>query len=250
MVFGEFASPAESVVTSTETAGIPRQVVASELRPPAGARLYEQRDYGRQALPPLISTERAETVLNRFRIAYTNLGSPRVVVTVNPGFAETEAVVPVASSSQPQPLNLAPGKLADSQTRREVERLLGRPMRLAGVRLMDLEAGEEAIQRSAARTRADARNALAGIADIAIEVLISAKSGYIPSANGSVEVGIPDLQVTAVRLRDSRILGQASSSDILGQGMNAAKLTRAYGVPVLVEATGLALLEDLSLGVH
>ena len=54
---------------------------------------------------------------------------------------------------------------------------------------------------------------------------------------------VPDIQVTAIRLKDSRILGQASSSEFLGQGTAANWSVRQFGVHEITEATALAISE-------
>jgi len=48
-----------------------------------------------------------------------------------------------------------------------------------------------------------------------------------------------DIQATAMRLKDARILGQAASSDISGRG------GRNFDVREISEATALALMEDM-----
>lgn len=145
--------------------------------------------------------------------------------------------------------------LADKQTARDVERLLGRPFRAAGVALAD--------QKTAASLLADKpldhftapandaarkdREALAKIADLVIEVLISSRTVVVTEVSGQTTAAAPDIQLTAIRLSDSAIIGQASSSDILGKDQNAGRLVRVFDVRDITEATAFALMEDITL---
>jgi hypothetical protein len=147
--------------------------------------------------------------------------------------------------------------LADRQTVREVERLLGRPLRYSGARLAD--------QRTATALIADRpldhftapandaarkdREALAKVADIVIEALISSRQAVVTGVSGDETVNIPDIQLTAIRLSDSAILGQASSADVLGKDQYAGPLTKQFDIRDITEAVALALLEDISVTV-
>jgi hypothetical protein len=144
--------------------------------------------------------------------------------------------------------------LADRQTVREVERLFGRPFRAAGASLAD--------QKTAASLVADKpidhfvtpvndaarkdREALAKVADIVIEVLVSTRNVTVAEVSGGKTVAAPDIQVTAVRLSDSAIVGQASSSDVLGKDQAAGRIVRQFDVRDITEATALALMEDMT----
>jgi hypothetical protein len=136
--------------------------------------------------------------------------------------------------------------LADRQTTRDVERLFGRPLRLAGAGLADqrlatqmmadhpfkpLNGGSDQAQKD--------REALEKIADVVVEVLISSKNVQVAEVSGDRTYALPDIQATAMRLKDARILGQASSSDITGRG------GRNFDVREISEATALALMEDM-----
>jgi len=145
--------------------------------------------------------------------------------------------------------------LADRQTVREVERLFGRPFRYAGAALADQKVAASLIAdkpidhfitpaNDAARKD---REALAKIVDVAIEVLVASRNVTIAGVSGDSVVSVPDIQVTAVRLSDSAIIGQASSSDVLGRDQQAGRLARQYGVRDIAEATALALMEDMTL---
>ncbi len=145
--------------------------------------------------------------------------------------------------------------LADKQTVREVERLFGRLFRQAGVALADQKTASSLIAdkpidhfvapaNDAARKD---REALAKIADVAIEILVSSRNVRVVGVSEDKSVAVPDIQVTAIRLSDSAIVGQASSSDILGRDQQAGRIARQYDVRDITEATALALMEDMTL---
>lgn len=145
--------------------------------------------------------------------------------------------------------------LADKQTVREVERLFGRPFRAAGATLAD--------QKTAAALMADMpldhfstpatnetarkdREAVAKIADVVVEILISSRSLQVPEVSGDRTVSVPDIQVTAVRLSDSAIIGQAAASDVLGKDQQAGRLAGRVDIRDITEATALALMDDMT----
>lgn len=164
--------------------------------------------------------------------------------TVTTSTVNSEVVVPAAAS------------LADRQTTREIERLFGRPLRLAGASLADqavalqmladrpLAPGELTAEGSEA---ARGREVLSRHADVVVEILVSARRVVLQEVSGPRVVEVPDIQATAVRLSDARILGQASSTDVLGVDRTAAVVARTFDVRQIAEATALALLQDLAL---
>lgn len=147
-----------------------------------------------------------------------------------------------------------PTTLADRQTIRDVERLFGRPLRAGGAQLADqrvaaaliadqpLDHFTTATGEAARRDRA----ALAQIADVVIEVLISSRTVTVPGIASNQTVTVPDIQVTAIRLRDSAIIGQASATDVLGKDRQAGKILRQFDVNDVAEATALAFMEDMA----
>lgn len=145
--------------------------------------------------------------------------------------------------------------LADRQTVREVERLFGRPFRMAGASLADPKVAasliaDKPIDHFVAPANDSARKdreALAKVADVAIEVLVSSRNVTVAGIAEDKVVSVPDIQVTAIRLSDSAIVGQASSSDIIGNGQQAGRAARQYDVRDITEATALALMEDMTL---
>ncbi|SVE47632.1 uncharacterized protein METZ01_LOCUS500486, partial [marine metagenome] len=80
------------------------------------------------ATTPLFSQEQAEAIIREFTETYAKLGEPKIDVRVNPPVG-----VPVAAAP------LTPDELATQQTKREVERLFGRPLRFAGATLVDAD---------------------------------------------------------------------------------------------------------------
>jgi hypothetical protein len=146
--------------------------------------------------------------------------------------------------------------LADRQTVRDVERLFGRALRLAQVHLADQRVATQlmgagpvdnfAIQPDGEQALKD-RQAVSKIADVVLEVLVSSKDATIAELAGDRIYTTPDIQVTAIRLSDSKIVGQATAADLIGQGPSAARAVRSYGVREIAEATALSLMEDMML---
>jgi hypothetical protein len=147
--------------------------------------------------------------------------------------------------------------LADKQTVRDVERLFGRPLRMAGATIADQRVASqllegrplERLQAESEQTRKD-RAALSKVADVAVEVLISSRNIVVPEVSGDKTYAVPDIQATAIRLADSRIIGQASASDIIGKDQYAGRIVRNFDVREIAEATALALMEDMLLNVE
>ncbi len=148
--------------------------------------------------------------------------------------------------------------LADKQTTRDVERLFGRPLRLGGALLTDQRMATQLLPNRSldailTDTNGEAarkdREALASIADVAIEVLISSRQLVIQEVSGDKVYQVPDIQVSAIRLKDAVILGQASASDILGKDRYAGRIVTNFDVREITEAVALALMEDMTLTV-
>lgn len=173
----------------------------------------------------LIPPDQARKIMDRFKAAYRKLGSPRLLLYVNHELPE--------------------GQRAGKQTLRDVERAFGRPLQQAAASLVDqkiaaeLFAGKTLAQfigtTDTPQSRQD-REALGKIADVVIEVLVSSKPGTAAAA--------PELQATAIRLSDSKILGQASSTDATNRVPPAS--LPGYSVAEITETTALALMEDLA----
>lgn len=228
-----------------------------------------QRVYGPTG-DTLIARQTAEGIIEGFRRAYEVTDhAPRVVIYVNRALVDTSSGMKLvgrteryetADKSQKRSgentykISEAPVlTLADQQTVRDVERLFGRAFRHAGAALADQKAAaallpEQAGSRLVGDVAAKDRAALANIADIAIEVLISSRNLTVPEVSGDTTVAVPDIQATAIRLKDSAIVGQASASDILGKGVQAGRVIRQFDVRDITEATALALMEDMLTG--
>src|ERR1043166_1902952 len=156
----------------------------------------QQRLYGPTA-DTLIARQTADGILEGFRKAYKTDGAPRIVVYVNRALVDTRTGLKLTgrteqfektdttskttgtntyrSSDAPMPT------LADQQTVREVERLVGRVFRNAGAQLADQKAAaallpEEPGSRLVGNNAGKDRKALSDIADSAIEVLISSRN--------------------------------------------------------------------------
>ena len=160
---------------------------------------------------PLFTVEQAQQIIAQFKEAYTKLNSPPIDVRVNPPLGIAIANPPAA--------NPGGDDLATQQTKREVERLIGRPLRLAGVQLMDAD--------------------LSKAAEVTFEVLISERK----LADGNT---VPDIQVTAVRIADGNIVGQATVLDLFPNRAEAGRRMRQYSVQQLTVATALAVMRDIA----
>ena len=241
--------------------------VSTSASPPEAEKkefVYEQRPVAGRG--PLVRQEQATAIIDKFKAAYPRLGNPRFVIYVNRDLvdeqsgikliARTEKVEAsgdketVKAENRYRNNDRKESSLSDRQTVRDVERLFGRPLRMAGAGLADqraatqLLAGREfrSLGTEGEQARKD-REALSKVADVAIEILISSKNVQVAEVSGDKTYTIPDIQATAIQLKDARILGQASSSDVSGQ---SAYHARNFGVREIAEATALALMEDIA----
>ena len=230
---------------------------------PSSQRLYAQNS------DTLIARTTAEGIIEGFRKIYQTDGAPRVVIYVNRAlvdtavglkltarteqFEKTDASLKTSGTNAYKVKEPAAPALADQQTVREIERLFGRAFRHAGAQLADQtvaasllpeQAGAHLVGDKAAKDR----QALSNIADIAIEVLISSRSITVPEVAGDATYPVPDIQATAIRLKDAAIVGQAAASDVVGRGAQAGQVVRQFSVQDITEATALALMEDMLTG--
>jgi hypothetical protein len=150
------------------------------------------------------------------------------------------------------------GALADKQAVRDLERWFGRPLRMAGAALADQRVatqmlGDNPLKTFETRAEGDQarrdRAALTNIADVVIEVLISSRNLTVTEVSGDKTYAVPDLQATAIRLKDARVLGQVTAADLIGVDAGASRVARSFGLGEIAEATALALMEDMLLGV-
>ena len=227
-----------------------------------------QRAYG-PTNDTLIARQTADGILEGFRKAYKTDGAPRIVVYVNralidtatglkltermENFEKTDASLKTSGTNTYKARDGTAPTLADQQTVREIERLFGRAFRHAGAQLADQKIAasllpEEPGAHLTGDQGAKDRQALGNIADIAIEVLISSRNITVPEVSGDTNVPVPDIQATAIRLKDAAIVGQASASDIIGKGIQAGRAVRQFSVQDITEATAIALMEDMLTG--
>jgi len=226
-----------------------------------------QRVYGPSA-DTLIARQAADGVLEGFRKVYATDGAPRVVIYVNRTLVDTadgmkltertEYYEKSKDSSKTSGTNTYKAKesaapaLADQQTVREIERLFGRTFRHAGAQLADQTVAASLLPEDGAhlvgQKAVKDRQALANIADIAVEVLISSRNITVSEVSGDATYPVPDIQATAIRLKDAAIVGQAAASDIIGKGVAAGRVVKQFSVQDITEATAIALMEDMLTG--
>src|SRR6185503_8287603 len=257
-------SPSEpSPVPPPVAQALPRAAIPTPDQP-----VPQQRVYG-PTNDTLIARQAADGILEGFRKVYKTDGAPRIVVYVNRALVDTSAGLKLTGRTEQfektdsslktsgtntyrQKDGTAPA-LADQQTVREIERLFGRAFRNAGAQLADQkvatsllpeEPGAHLVGDQAARDR----KALSDIADIAIEVLISSRNITVPEVSGDATYPVPDIQATAIRLKDSAIVGQAAASDIVGKGVQAGRVVQQFDASDITEATAIALMEDMLTG--
>jgi hypothetical protein len=254
----------------------PPPLVPGRQIPEAPARLVEnQRLYGTEAARPLVAPEVAKRLVDRFRTAYSAPSAPRLVLYVNrelvgdgaamkltghtESYSRTEqagvdtALKTRGTNTYEVKKDAAAPSLADRQTVREIERLFGRVFRNADARLADQATAVALLPDEPGRSLASSqaakdREALAKVADIAVEVLITSRNLPVTMVSGDQLLPVPDIQVTAIRLKDAAIVGQASASDVLGKGADAGRKARQYDIQEITEATALALMEDMLVG--
>jgi hypothetical protein len=263
---------------------------ATVVTPAAPVYVYDQKPVGGR--PYLIAPEQAQSIIDRFKEHYKKLGTPRMVIYVNRDLVDENSGMKLSAHKQvvetsrsfdtpaPAPAPGAPAvkpdvvhqtervvstniyripepketPLADRQTVRDLERLFGRPLRMAGVQLADQRVASQLLSsRSLEGLRVDSeqaardRQALSQVADVVLEILVSSKDTPVAELSGDRIYSAPDIQATAIRLADSRILGQATAADLIGQGPNAGQALRTFGIREIAEATALSLMEDMML---
>jgi hypothetical protein len=205
----------------------------------------------------LFTPEQARQIVDNFKLAYVKMGKPLIDIRVNtpfgtvpaspmpvPGVQAGPAIdpntglpLPGGVGATPIPIAGAPAPLvptrvfdasalSELQTQREVETLFGRPLRSAGVQLVDAS--------------------LANLPELTFEVLISERQLVLQGISKKETLSVPDIQVTALRLADARIVGQASVLDLFPRREQAAHMLRRYDLRQLTEATALALMQDIA----
>ena len=240
------------------------------LNPPGSAQTLAQKDGQRVYVPyggdALIARQTADGILEGFKKAYKTDHAPRIVIYVNRTLVDTSSGLKLTGHTEKYYTDAGATKtngensyavkdapaltLADLQTVREIERLFGRVFRNAGAQLADQKTAaallpEQAGARLVGDSAAKDREALSNVADIAIEVLISSRNLTVPEVSGDATYTVPDIQATAIRLKDAAIVGQAAASDILGRGAQAGHIARQFSSADITEATAIALISDM-----
>ena len=232
----------------------------------------------------LYSQAQADAIVDQFRTNYEKLGSPRILIYVNRELVDEQSGMRVSARSErtetthtgvasggSEPTNTDTTKttadntyasngkpaptLADRQTVRDVERLMGRPLRAAGATLVDQATAAQlindrplnAINTENEQARKD-REAISKVADVVLEVLISSRNVTVTELSGNQTYPVPDILVTAVRLKDSKIIGQASAAEVMNRAGGPAMAARNFTVQDVTEATSLALMDDMTRG--
>jgi hypothetical protein len=252
--------------------------------PPGSVPVYNYEQKPLAHLPVIIDPQQAQVIVDEFRTNYSMLGSPRILVYVNRDLFQaqsglklsdrTERVETTSTSSSAagtdtnaaatnqtvtthvvanntyQDSNKSAPTLADRQTVRDVERLVARPLRAAGAALVDQGAaamlnGDQSSASSSLTLNGPARDAAAKIADVAVEVLISSRTVNVSEVSGNKTYTVPDITMTAIRLKDAKVIGQASASDVISRAGGPGYVARNFGVEDVTEATALALMDDM-----
>ncbi len=248
---------------------------------PSGGYVYEQKAYAGRSY--LISPEQAQGIIEKFKGALAKANTQRFVVYVNRELVDDKSGLKLTSRREDtrteKSSTSAAGKtdggsttetvkgenryrvqesetptLADKQTVRDLERLFGRPMRAAGVKLVDQRVAAQMLSEKPLENYLSAkdgqaakdREVLKGLTDIVIEVLITSKNVTVPEVSGDRTYVVPDLQATAIRLSDSQIVGQATAAELTGRGSSAGFTARQFDVHDIAEATSLLLMQDMA----
>ena len=235
------------------------RVVKGETPKPSGKK-HTYTESPSAPLNLLYSPEQAKKVVDNFKIAYAKMGQPRIDIRVNlpygtvpasplpvpgvqfsptidpntglprsqpPGSAAPIPANPVRAAGAPIPTQIFDASaLTERQTQREVETLFGRPLRSAGAQLVE--------------------SSLTNLPELTFEVLISERELVLQGISRKENITVPDIQVTALRLADARIVGQASVLDLFARKEQAAYMLRRYDLRQLTEATALALMQDIA----
>jgi len=236
---GPAATPAATLATPAGPAlALP---VTTTVTPPDANRVtydYTQHLYAPTPGSTMLAPQRhAADIINAFKPIYAKLNNPRILIYTNRDLlGQAQPTVTTAPAPSGHGIIVTPTTITDRQTTRDIERIAARPFRYAGATLIDPQTAT-----APDTTRED----LAKLADLAIEILVSSRDISIPNTtNGANTYAIPDIQMTAIRLSDSAILGQATSADITNPLPAAALGT--LNVQDVLEATALNLMTDIT----
>ena len=225
------------------TQSIPVQTTAQPAPTSAIVPSDNQQLYNAESIV-LAPQQHASQIIEAFQPAYEKLSKPRFVIYVNRDLlGKTPATTKTSRAPSGQGTVITTNTLADKQTTRDIERISARPFRYAGATLAD-----QPVATTLATSNlksAEAREALKKVADVAIEVLVSSRTITVPQISGqNLTIAVPDIQMTAIRLTDAAIIGQATAADIIGQ-LPASALT-SLNVQDVLESTALNLMSDIT----
>jgi hypothetical protein len=187
---------------------------------------YDQRPLA--GLPVLIDPQQAQVIVEEFKSHYPALGNPRILVCAHADSTDTNHAY-----------------LANTN-RTDVQRLVARPLRIAGATLVDpATAGQFKDSLSAAWLiqNKSGRDAVSRIADVVIEAHVSSRTVTVNDSSGPKTLTVPELQLTALRLTDTKIIGQVSASDLLSRAGGPGYVARNFNVRDVAESTALALMD-------
>jgi hypothetical protein len=239
--------------------------------PPIRIAGYQYQEDLLTGLPPLIREDKAQQIVNFFKDVYPEMGTPRILIYVDPETVDADKIThhrlvidkldpyttkknqikQIASEirdSQIVPTTPDPAMVYD------VGHLFARPFRAAGALIVSdktakqLTKGQPVGELIGLTNTPEAqvrREVLGGGADVVVEIEIFMRSIGIASISGQQTLSIPELTVTAISLRDGKIVGTASSSDVT-KNISLERMG-VMDVRQLTEATALALMNDMVL---
>ncbi len=203
--------------SSTQTASTPPRTVIIEQQAPRPTEPPKTYDYTQkvETSKTLFNADKSRHFVSEFGALFAGKGkpAPTFAIRVNP---------------MPDGSRTTPSQFDDAQGRAELVRYFGRPLREGGIKLVD-EATSPASK-----------------IDIALNLLISWQTLQITGFSGeAVNKVVPEVQVTAIRVVDGAIIGQAGTVDLIGQRQDSWVTVERVGVPEVMRATALVLLEDM-----
>jgi|CZKV01.1.fsa_nt_gi hypothetical protein len=195
----------------------PKTVIVEPQRPPnAPADVQYNYEQKAETSKVLVSDERARKFVSDFSQLFSPKGE----------------LAPVFSIRVNLPAGGTGSQLADQQTIADYVRYFGRPLREGQIKLVD--------EDTARRSKPDFSP------DIVLNVYASVKAINITGFNVETQTKfVPDVQVSAIRQKDGTIIGQASITDLIGDRDDAWVAVQRVGVPQVLRATALILLEDM-----
>jgi hypothetical protein len=188
---------------------------------------YDQRPLA--GLPVLIDPQQAQVIVEEFKSHYPALGNPRILVYVHADSTGTNHAY-----------------LAKTNLTEQVQRLVARPLRIAGASLVDLAIENQAnpaLRVSSLLQNEHDRDHFRRIADVVIEAHVSSRTVTVNDSSGPKTLTVPELQLTALRLSDAKIIGQISASDLLSRAGGPGYVARNFNVRDVAESTALALMD-------